>query len=423
MREEEVLVPLISENDILGIIGLGQKISGDTYTPDDLVFLSLIGNICSIAIKKNKYIKSLKHSEQNLALRVRDLTTIENVTKLLNSSFDMETLGKRLIENLTEILQADSGILMSKDKTDFVIQEIVGDTTDIVTITRGIPIFTEHMKDLFKAESGFIYPAHFDKSDETINFSLVFVPIKYNAKIFGGILLIRKPGKKEFIDDDFNLPPLVSKLIDEPPQTILSGQFLNISTLVGDMRGFVSLCEILTPEEIVDFLNGFYSDFTSIVLKNNGLVDKFIGDGVMAVFGINLEGTTTSNNVAMEGNAIKAGVQLQKVFSNYVKKWSRDNFKEMNIELGIGICTGRSFVGNVGSHLKMEYTVLGREVNLAARLSSICKGGQILTDEKTVRIMKKDDILSNDGIAIKELPPVLIKGMGREIRLFEVEYR
>jgi class 3 adenylate cyclase/GAF domain-containing protein len=462
MRGDEVLIPLMAENKLIGMLGINKKLNKETYTPDDLVILALISNIASIALEKNYHLQSLRASNEYLNIKVRNLAVLDEITKIINSSFNFESIGIEILKKIIEVFQAEAGILLKVEDKEFLVQEIIGNASRFLYVKDGKTYLHSKMNELIHKQKALIIP---DKNfNETLLdiASLLFAVIQYRNIVYGGIILITEDEKRIFSSNELELlkmitnqisisienkkllleslalqkekfrirglfehyfpPQIVSKLIDEKMQKFSGGQFLKITTLVADMRGFVSLCEILPPEEILDFLNKYYSEVTNIMGKYDGIIDKFIGDGVMVVFGIPFQENKSTENTS-EQNAILSAVELQKSFGMFVKKWGKEHFKEINAEIGIGICTGKTFVGNVGPHIRLQYTVLGREVNLAARLASVCKGTQILTDEKTVQNFKKDDILLDKGIEIMERAPVLIKGINKEIKIFEILYQ
>jgi class 3 adenylate cyclase len=127
-------------------------------------------------------------------------------------------------------------------------------------------------------------------------------------------------------------------------------------------------------------LNEFFSTMVDIVFKNNGILDKFLGDQLMAVF----EPRLSENNAPYD--AVKSAIEMQEAIEALMKE--RDKQKKETFEIGIGINTGNSIVGNVGAENRMDYTVIGDSVNVAARLQQLAKGGEIIIGEQTYRQVK-----------------------------------
>ncbi len=176
--------------------------------------------------------------------------------------------------------------------------------------------------------------------------------------------------------------------------------------LFSDIRGFTSMTENLGAGETVDMLNNYFTEMVEVVLRHNGLLDKYIGDAIMAVFGAPLSDPEDADN------AVKVAIEMLQALRklNIVRK------KEgrLPIEIGIGISTGEVVAGNVGSEKRMDYTVIGDHVNLAARLESANKffGTSILVSETTVAQMKASWIL-------REIDFLRVKGKNEPIRVYE----
>ena len=149
----------------------------------------------------------------------------------------------------------------------------------------------------------------------------------------------------------------VVKNIDELK---LGGKKANVTVLFADIRGFTSMSEKLSADEVSVILNEYFTEIEPIVTKYNGVINKFIGDAVMAIFGAPIE----DNNHPK--NAVRCACEMLAKVDELQKKWLNEG--KPKIEIGIGINTGEAFVGNIGSEKRMEYTVIGDMVNLASRI-------------------------------------------------------
>lgn len=149
----------------------------------------------------------------------------------------------------------------------------------------------------------------------------------------------------------------VVKNIDEIK---LGGKKANVTVLFADIRGFTSMSEKLSADEVSVILNEYFTEIEPIVTRHNGVINKFIGDAVMAIFG---EPIQDSNHPK---NAVRCAFEMLKKVKELQNKWIREG--KPKIEIGIGINTGEAFVGNIGSEKRMEYTVIGDMVNLASRI-------------------------------------------------------
>jgi len=168
---------------------------------------------------------------------------------------------------------------------------------------------------------------------------------------------------------------LVEKLMDAKGGGLVKTERREVTVLFADIRSFTSIAERMTAEEVVFLLNQYFSVMVDIVFKNNGLLDKFVGDQLIAVFGL-----VESSGNASE-NAIRTALEMQEATEAMMKKRLQEN-QEL-FEVGIGVNTGQAIIGNIGSANRMDYTVIGDCVNIAARLEQMALGGEIIIGEQT----------------------------------------
>lgn len=201
-------------------------------------------------------------------------------------------------------------------------------------------------------------------------------------------------------------PGVVDQLLKNPEMIKLGGQRLAVTVLFSDIRGFTSYSEGKQPEEIVARLNEYFSRMTAIVFKHNGTLDKFLGDGLMAVFGIPIP---TQDHA---GNALAAAKEMCVALHEMNAVWVARGEPVFN--LGIGLNSGPVLVGNIGSEERMEYTVIGEEVNLASRLESMNKeyGTRLILSERTLACLNQD----REGIV--ELGAVQVRGMVQPVKIY-----
>jgi len=180
----------------------------------------------------------------------------------------------------------------------------------------------------------------------------------------------------------------------------LGGERKHVTALFSDARGFTAMSESLTPEDVVRIMNIYLNLQTTVIHAWGGIVDKFVGDEVMAIF----EGPD------MEINAVRAAVEIQ----NYCKSLNeaRAAAGEKEIAIGIGLNSGDVVMGNMGSEDHMDYTVIGDSINVAARLCGVAQPGQVLVSNSIVEEI-------GDRATWKELPPVSVKGKAQPIGIAE----
>ncbi len=206
-------------------------------------------------------------------------------------------------------------------------------------------------------------------------------------------------------------PELVDQMMDndDPKAALgLQGKRVRVTIFYSDIRGFTAMSENMTPEQIYGQLNEYFEEMCAIVFKYKGYVDKFIGDCLMAVF---------SAPNPTEDDAYKAcisALEQQEKIVEMGKAWEKEGRKIFTV--GMGINTGEVVMGNLGSSERLNYTVIGDNVNTAARLYNVAKGGQIIISESTYEEVK-------DRFIVNELQPVSVKGKVLPLRNFEIVAR
>ncbi len=198
---------------------------------------------------------------------------------------------------------------------------------------------------------------------------------------------------------------VVEEILKDPENLVLSGERRQVTVLFCDVRGFTPLSERLSPEEVVLLLNDFYNLMIETTFKYDGTLDKFLGDAVMAVFGAPMAHPDHS------ARAIRTALAMQEGITGLNERRVRDG-KEP-IAVGIGVSAGEAVAGTVGTEDRMEYTVIGDSVNLAARLESNAKPGQILISHRTYERVR-------DLVDARPLGRIRVKGKEEEVEVYEV---
>ena len=198
---------------------------------------------------------------------------------------------------------------------------------------------------------------------------------------------------------------VVTEILKDPDKIVLTGERREVTVLFCDVRGFTSISERLSPEEVVSLLNAFYTLMIDATFKHDGTLDKFLGDGVMAVFGAPIFHSDHSVRALRTALAMQAGIR--ELSARRVAEGKAP------LKIGIGVNAGSAVAGNVGTEARMEYTVIGDSVNLAARLESYAKAGQILISGDTYALVKH----AIDG---RKLGPMKVRGKEDEIDVYEV---
>ncbi len=168
---------------------------------------------------------------------------------------------------------------------------------------------------------------------------------------------------------------LVEKLVNLKDGVFLETERRQVTVLFADIRSFTAIAEHMAAEDVVSMLNQYFSVMVDMVFKNNGLLDKFVGDQLIAVFGL----VDTDTNPPE--NAINTAIEMQAATAEMMQQRKHKGLQ--SFEVGIGINTGNAIIGNIGSSNRMDYTVIGDCVNVAARLEQMAKGGEIIIGEQT----------------------------------------
>ena len=202
-------------------------------------------------------------------------------------------------------------------------------------------------------------------------------------------------------------PDVYRELLDNPDAASLGGTRREMSVLFSDLRGFTTFSEGRTPEEVIDQLNEYFAVMVEVVFAHRGTVDKFVGDMIMALFGAPLEDTDHA------GNAVRCALAMQQRLRELNQTWRNEGRPEL--ASGIGINSGEMVAGNLGSEKIQSYTVIGDNVNLGARIESLCKEFQaeILTSEHTEARLTAD-------YSLEELGEVTVKGKTQPVKIFRV---
>ncbi|MCS7052957.1 MAG: adenylate/guanylate cyclase domain-containing protein [Ignavibacterium sp.] len=200
---------------------------------------------------------------------------------------------------------------------------------------------------------------------------------------------------------------IVDDLIANPQKLKLGGERKVLSILFSDITNFTTLSESIEPETLVEFMNDYFDKMSEIIFINNGTLDKFEGDAIMAFWNapINDPNHTT--------NALKSALEMRSQTEKINQVWKEKlNF---HIKTRIGINTGEAIVGNMGSNKKFDFTVMGDNVNISARLEAINKfyGTDIIVSENTM-------IDNNDKFLFRELDYLIVKGKSKPIKIYEL---
>ncbi len=232
--------------------------------------------------------------------------------------------------------------------------------------------------------------------------------------IFGGMFIILNliiTKDQAFIKNAFSkyVPvSVVDKLLDNPEILKLGGEERVLTILFSDIAGFTSISEKMEPNELVLLLNEYLTEMTDIVLNQGGIIDKFIGDAILAEFGAPIPMINHAES------AVNSALFMHKKLFELNDKWKKKNYPQ--IKCRIGINTGNVILGNMGSNQVFDYTVIGDHVNLASRLEGANKryDTKLMISENTFLELPKDKFRS------RVLDIIKVKGKIKPIKVFEI---
>ena len=217
----------------------------------------------------------------------------------------------------------------------------------------------------------------------------------------------REKAKLRAAFSQYVAPALVSKILAQAGRVGLGGERRELTVLFSDIRGFSSFAENMEPEALSTFLNEYLNPMTRLVLGEGGMLDKYIGDAVMGVYGAPLDQPDHASA------ACRTALQMVAALGPLNAAWQARGLPA--IRIGIGLNTGVASAGNMGSDLRFDYTVMGDTVNLGARLEPLTKElhVDILVGETT-------RAAAGDGFVFREVDRVRVKGRGGTVRVFEL---
>jgi adenylate cyclase len=217
--------------------------------------------------------------------------------------------------------------------------------------------------------------------------------------------------RKEQVEQTFSRyvsPSVAGTIMDDLEKSRLGGTHVEATVLFADISGFTSISEGLAPVTINNLLNDYFTLIDQIAGKHGGHIDKYIGDCAMILFGAPLQDEKHGLN------AVKCAVEIQHLIQEFNR--TRRQQKMVTVEFSIGINSGTMLAGNMGSENRMEYTVVGNSVNLASRLSSVARAGQIIVTKKL-----HDTLSLETFFATCQSNTIKLRGKSEAVEIWQVK--
>lgn len=202
-------------------------------------------------------------------------------------------------------------------------------------------------------------------------------------------------------------PQILDSILKEPNRLRLGGQRREVTVLFSDIRSFTTIAESLPPQQLTELMQDYFSNMTEAVFSSGGIVDKYVGDALLAFWGAPIEQPDQADR------AVKAAIDMITRLRNLQKTWAESNLP--SIDIGIGINLGVASVGNFGSSKRYDYTVIGDAVNAASRLQSLNKeyASHIIISETTKAQLTMQ-------VKLRDLGNVALRGKEKALHAFEL---
>ncbi len=336
-------------------------------------------------------------------------TSLPGLFDLRSAPFNPDFPGVEIHANILYTLLTGDFVQKTSSLQSFLIYVVAGIIVGIIIIFLSplwsiIVVLVFSVINIFIAynlhwEGNFWMPVINPMITMLVTFSLIYI-YKYNTEEKG----------KRFIKETFShfvTHSVVEELLANPEKIKLGGERKNCTVMFSDVAGFTTISEQLTPEALVKLLNDYLTEMTNIIFKYDGMLDKYEGDAIMAVFGAPLE----HGNHAVQSCA--AALMMQTQLVKLRELWGKQNRPQLEARCGLN--TGDMVVGNMGSETRFDYTVMGDAVNLGSRLEAANKlyGTSILIGANTVT-------KAGDQIMTRELDLLRVMGKNEPVKVYEL---
>ena len=445
-------LPLVIREQMTGVIYVDNQMEKGTFTEQDLDFLTAFADQTAIAIENARLY-------ENVTARMREAMALHKVSTRVMGTLNLD----QLLEDIPEVLQRAfrylncALLLVDEDAGELYIKAARGYPPEIMAAGR-IKIGQESVAGWVAANKAALNVPDVTRDPRYVQWvketrSEMAIPMLVGDKVVG-VLDAQSPELNAFNEDDLRIlssvaaqaaiaierarlyektrqkrkrleaereweeqekqrirelfqryvaPTVVERLIEGIEQVALGGKRQVVTILFADIRGFTSFSETRMPEELIEILNRYLSLAAQAVLEQEGTLDKFMGDAVMALFNAPLPQPDHTLR------AVRAALTIKEAIANFHQELD----SEVQLNFGVGINVGEAVVGNVGTAELMNYTAIGDSVNLAKRLQENAEAGQILLSQSTYDAVR-------EHVRVRALKPIKVKGRSGTEPVYEL---
>ncbi len=367
---------------------------------------------------------------RELRRRQRELETIFRIDRIRDHTPEFQSLLDAVLVEVVGAMEAETGYLMLYDRMGNELEMRATTNQDLFTVEASAGLMRSVSEEAI--HSAELVNRTYDSGAIR---AVVGVPLLLGDKLIGVLGVVNRTNRTQrFTRSDLDMlraiasqmdtaifeslqtqrlrgafgqcvgPQVMDRLLSISDRDLLTGERRLVTTLFSDIRGFTNMSEHIPPELLQTVLNDHLSALTDVVLAYEGTLDKYIGDCVMCFF------NAPENQADHAERAVRLALAMQKAHREVMARWAG----ELPLPpIGIGISTGETMMGNFGSVRRLEYTAIGRDVNLASRLCAAAEGDQTLISFATYSLVAA-------LIVADELPPLKLKGIEGEVRCWNV---
>ncbi|MGH2594225.1 MAG: adenylate/guanylate cyclase domain-containing protein [Anaerolineae bacterium] len=386
-------VPLLARDRITGVIYADNRIKTGLFSDHDRDLLAAFANQAALAIENARLFDSVR---RNLAA----ITEMKNLMDNVFASIASGVVTTDVTDRVTLVNRAAEAIFGISASV-----AIDRPYTSALTAAHDLAPLIDEVKMNETIVAREMTPILPDRG--VVSWRLSVAPLKDAAQSTQGVaIVVDDLTEQRFIKDTFQRylsPRVVQRLLSDPSALKLGGERRLISIVFADVRGFTTLSEKLPPEKMVELMNAYLGLAADAILREEGTLDKFIGDEVMGLFNTPLDQPDHTLR------AVRTAVAMQKAVAEYHQRVPPGE----RIFYGVGINRGEAVVGNVGNAQQQNYTAIGDSVNYAHRLQENAKPGQILISQAAYEHVK-------GHVQVNALEPLIVKGRSTPEPVFEV---